>query len=83
MTKMKARDVRLHRPRAEQRLAEGGELVVTCDGKPVARIVPFREPGRRRKRFQSETHLRWLAGFWKGRVRGLVTEEWLGKDRDD
>jgi antitoxin (DNA-binding transcriptional repressor) of toxin-antitoxin stability system len=83
MTTITVRDVRLHWPRAEQKLAAGGELVVTRDGKPVARILPFRSGERKRRRFQSAEHLRWLAAFWKRKSRGPSTGEWLAKDRDE
>ena len=82
MTTITVRDVRLHWPRAEQKLAAGGELVVTRDGKPVARILPFQAPERRRPRFDGADHMRWLAAFWKRRSAGPSTDEWLAEDRD-
>lgn len=36
----------------------GGEIVVARDGKPVAKLVPFPVPGRKRLR----------VGDWKGRL---------------
>jgi len=38
---MSVRDVRLKWPEAERKLATVGEIVVTRDSKPVARILPY------------------------------------------
>jgi antitoxin (DNA-binding transcriptional repressor) of toxin-antitoxin stability system len=84
MTRMTVRDVRLHWPKAEKALAEGEEIVVTRDSKPVARILPFIAPKKpARKRFDPEAHMRWLNRFWKGRSFGPSTDEMLAKDRAD
>jgi antitoxin (DNA-binding transcriptional repressor) of toxin-antitoxin stability system len=84
MTRMTVRDVRLHWPKAEKALADGEEIVVTRDSKPVARILPFVEPKKApRKRFDGEAHLRWLNKFWKGKSIGPSTDEMLAKDRAD
>ena len=37
------RDVRQRWPEAERSLAEEGEIVITRDGKPVARLLPVEE----------------------------------------
>jgi antitoxin (DNA-binding transcriptional repressor) of toxin-antitoxin stability system len=84
MTRMTVRDVRLHWPRAEKALADGQEIVVTRDSKPVARILPFVErPKRPRKHFDAAAHMRQLRRFWKGRSFGPSTDEWLAQDRAD
>jgi len=84
MTRMTVRDVRLHWPKAEKALAEGEEIVVTRDSKPVARLLPFAgEPPARRKPFDPKTHLSWLDKLWKGRAFGPSTDELLAKDRAD
>jgi len=84
MTRMTVRDVRLHWPKAEKALAEGEEIVVTRDSKPVARLLPFVEqPKARRKRFDPESHMRWLNKLWKGRSFGPSTDELLAQDRAD
>jgi Phd_YefM. len=41
MTSMTVRDVRPHRPNAEKALAEGEEILITRDSKPVARLLPL------------------------------------------
>jgi antitoxin (DNA-binding transcriptional repressor) of toxin-antitoxin stability system len=40
MTSMTVRDMRLHWPKVEKALAEGEEILITRDSKPVARLVP-------------------------------------------
>ena len=48
MTSMTVRDVRLHWPKAEKALAEGEEILITRDSRPVARLLPL-VPGARQK----------------------------------
>jgi antitoxin (DNA-binding transcriptional repressor) of toxin-antitoxin stability system len=81
---MTVRDVRLHWPQAEEALASGGEIVVTRDGRPVARILPYAAPAEPvRARFDPRGHLAWLSRFWRGRKRGPATDELLARDRAD
>jgi len=79
---MTVREVRLKWPEAERRLAHGGEIVVTRDGKPVARILPY-EPRARPQaaRFDSIEHLRWLDRFWKGESPRPSTDDLIDRDR--
>jgi antitoxin (DNA-binding transcriptional repressor) of toxin-antitoxin stability system len=84
MKRMTVRDVRLHWPEAEKALAREGEIVVTRDGHPVARLVPYRAPAQKaRRRFEVKSHAAWLARFWRGKVVGPTTDELLGRDRAD
>jgi len=63
MKTMTVRDVRQKWPEAERSLADEGEIVITRDGKPVARLLPVEvEPPR--KRFDAGDHLRWMAEMW-------------------
>jgi antitoxin (DNA-binding transcriptional repressor) of toxin-antitoxin stability system len=79
---MTVRDIRLKWPEAERLLARAGEVVVTRDSKPVARITPFRERGtRRRARFDPIEHRRWLRRFWKAQPKQPSTDELLARDR--
>jgi antitoxin (DNA-binding transcriptional repressor) of toxin-antitoxin stability system len=83
MKTMTIRDVRLNWPEAERELATVGEIIVTRDAKPVARLLPWDPPKKRRKRFDAAAHLRWLRRFWAGqRRRGSIDEE-LASDRAD
>ena len=70
-------------PRAERALKTGGELVVTRDGSPVARLLPVAKGRRKPARFDGAAHLRWLEAFWKRRRKGPSTGELLAADRDD
>ncbi|MGI8603713.1 MAG: hypothetical protein ACR2OZ_12040 [Verrucomicrobiales bacterium] len=64
MRTMTVRDIRQHWPEAEKALAEEGEIIVTRDSIPVAKIVPYIAPPRSTKRqvkdFDAAEHLRWL-----------------------
>ena len=58
-----AKQVNVHRAKTElsKLLAEvekGAEVVIARDGTPVAKLVPFRKPGKRRLRI----------GDWQGRI---------------
>jgi antitoxin (DNA-binding transcriptional repressor) of toxin-antitoxin stability system len=84
MMRMSVRDVRLKWPDAERKLAATGEIVITRDSKPVARLLPYGPERRRnRVRFDPTTHLRWLRKFWKGRPIGISTAALLERDRSD
>jgi len=82
MTRMSVRDIRLKWPEAERKLATVGEIVVTRDSKPVARILPYEPRQRRsRKRFDPVEHARWLRDFWKRQPRQASTDELLKRER--
>lgn len=62
---MTVRDVRQKWPEAERSLAEVGEIVITRDGKPVARLLSLEpEVETPKKRFDPEEHLRWMKEEW-------------------
>ena len=83
MKTMTVRDIRLNWPEAEKALARVGEIVVTRDSKPVARILPYEARSRaRRKRFDAAEHLRWLEKFWRDRDPGPTSDELLRRDRE-
>jgi antitoxin (DNA-binding transcriptional repressor) of toxin-antitoxin stability system len=81
MIKMSVRDLRQRWPRAEEILRTAGEIVVTRDGKPVAKLVRGREPRNRRKRLDVRRHAAWQATMSRGRTVRWV-HEFLSKDRD-
>ena len=84
MTRMSVRDIRQRWPEAERVLATTGEIIVTRDSKPVARILPYRHPRRpSRARFDPAAHSRGLRGFWKKRAAGVSTDELLKRDRSE
>ena len=83
MKTMSVRDLRLKWPEAERALAHVGEIIVTRDSKPVARILPYETPSRTRpRRFDPVEHGRWLTKFWRHRKPGPTTDETLRRDRE-
>lgn len=84
MKTMTVRDVRQRWPLAERALAEEGEVIVTRDGVPVARIVPFESRRRAgRSSVDWEALDRWRNRFWKGQPAQRSTDEDLADDRAD
>jgi antitoxin (DNA-binding transcriptional repressor) of toxin-antitoxin stability system len=75
------RDLRLHWPDAERRLKREGELIVTRDGQPVAKLSLYRPEKRAKLRWSKEGHLRWLSRVWKGARGGPSIDELLAEDR--
>ncbi len=83
MKTMTVREVRLKWPEAERALARIGEIVVTRDSKPVARLLPYEPASRgRRARFDPAEQERWLARFWRNRSPGPSTDDLLRRDRE-
>jgi antitoxin (DNA-binding transcriptional repressor) of toxin-antitoxin stability system len=83
MKTMTVRDVRLKWPEAERQLATYGEIIVTRDAKPVARLLPWQPERTRRRRFDAKARLLWLKRFWAGHPPlGSVDKE-LAVDRAD
>ena len=84
MVRMSVRDIRLKWPEAERKLASVGEIIVTRDSVPVARLVPFTPRAvSRRARFDPAAHKRWLRAFWKGQRSRVSTDELLQRDRSE
>ena len=84
MVQMSVRDIRLKWPEAERKLASAGEIMVTRDSVPVARLVPYRAAARaRRVRFDPAAQRRWLRQFWKGQPSRLSTDALLQQDRSE
>ena len=76
------RDLRQHWPDAEKALATEPEILITRDGKPVARLLPIVEEETPRKRFDPEELKRWREELWgKGVTFDSLTP--LLEDRED
>lgn len=58
-----------------------GEITITRDGKPVARLVRVRAVRKPRKRFDPKGHAVWQARTSRGRTVRWV-DEFLVKDRN-
>lgn len=84
MVRMSIRDIRLKWPEAERKLASAGEIIVTRDSVPVARLLPFTpRAASRRACFDPAAHRRWLRTFWKGQRFRVSTDELLQRDRSE
>ncbi len=77
---MTVRDVRQRWPEAERSLGEEGEIVITRDGKPVARLLPIEEKPPRKK-FDPEEMRRWREEMWGDQIFDTLTP--LMEDRED
>lgn len=80
MKTITVRDLRQRWPRAEAMLEHEKEIIVTRDGKPVAKLVRVREVETARKRFDPRGHARWQAQV-SGRRPVRWVEEFLIADR--
>ena len=81
---MTVREIRQKWPEAEKALATEGEIVVTRDSKPVAKIVRYAAPSnKKRKQFNADEHMRWLRKFWKDKPPIPSSDELLREDRHD
>jgi antitoxin (DNA-binding transcriptional repressor) of toxin-antitoxin stability system len=81
---MTVSDLRLHWPNAEKALAQGKEIVVTRDAKPVARLLPILPAtSRSRPRFDPKVHLQRLRRFWRRQPAQPSTAQWLAQDHVD
>jgi antitoxin (DNA-binding transcriptional repressor) of toxin-antitoxin stability system len=84
MVRMSVRDIRLKWPEAEKKLASVGEIVVTRDAVPVARLVPYRTKAPApRARFDAAAQRRWLRQFWKAQPSRVSTGSLLERDRSE
>lgn len=80
MKTITVRDLRQRWPSAEAMLEREKEIIVTRDGKPVAKLVRVREVEAVRKRFDPRRHARWQAKV-SGRRTFRGVEEFLIADR--
>lgn len=81
---MTVREIRQKWPEAEKALEREGEIIVTRDSKPVAKIVRYKpSPRKQRKQFDAEKHMKWLREFWKQQPPQPSTDELLRQDRYD
>jgi antitoxin (DNA-binding transcriptional repressor) of toxin-antitoxin stability system len=76
------RDLRQRWPEAEAALQVEGEIVITRDSKPVAKLVRVTELSPKRKSWNPEQHKKWMKKVWGNKQVRLV-EKYLQADRDD
>jgi antitoxin (DNA-binding transcriptional repressor) of toxin-antitoxin stability system len=79
---MSVRDLRQRWPEAEELLQAEGEIVITRDAKPIARLVRIAERTRPRKRFDPAAHARWQRRVAEGRASRWVNRA-LTESRKD
>ncbi len=62
------RDLRQRWPEAEAALQVEDEIIITRDSKPVARLVPVRQPETKRARWSPEAHRKWIKKVFGNKV---------------
>lgn len=78
------REVRQRWPLVEKRLAAEGELTITRDSRPVARLSALpATKSRPRRRFTAEWHARAMKKIWGGRPPPFDSGEILAELRRD
>ncbi len=82
MRTMTIRDIRHHWPEAERALATEAEILITRDGRPVARLLPLMEEGAPKKQFDPEEQRLWMEEFW-GKDVAFDSLTGLLEDRED
>ena len=82
MKTITVRDVRQRWPHAEALLQVEKELLVTRDGKPVAKLVRIGPESGRRKRFDPVEHRAWQARLF-GKRRVAWVDRALAESRAD
>jgi antitoxin (DNA-binding transcriptional repressor) of toxin-antitoxin stability system len=81
MKSVTVRDLRQRWPETEKALQEEHEILITRDSKPVAKLVRYVEP-KRRKRFDPVAHATWQRKISGGKVTRWVNEGLL-RERDE
>jgi antitoxin (DNA-binding transcriptional repressor) of toxin-antitoxin stability system len=76
------RDLRQRWPATERVLQAEGEILVTRDSKPVAKLVRYVEPAAPRKRFDPVAHATWQRRASGGKVTRWV-DAGLLHERDE
>ena len=76
------RDLRHRWPEAEKSLQAESEILVTRDGKPVAKLVRVVSKGPKRKRWDPNEHSRWIRKVY-GKKIFHTSDEQLAAARSD
>ena len=58
------RDLRQRWPETEKALEAENEIIITRDGKPVARLMRVITEDRNRKRWDPQAHAKWMKKIW-------------------
>jgi len=81
MKTVSVRDLRQKWPEAEAALATERVLIVTRDGKPVAKLVLFEDSAPKRKRFNPRKHKLKMKRIW-GETELSLVHDFLIRERD-
>ena len=82
MKTISIRDLRQRWPEAEALLQAEGEIVITRDAKPVAKLVRIAEPKKPRRRFDPSAHARWQRQLAGGKISPWVDRALTQSRRD-
>ena len=75
------RDLRQRWPQAEAALQDEGEILITRDSKPVAKLVRLPQATVERPRWDREEHARWQSKVARGKISN--SDEALARSRAD
>jgi Phd_YefM. len=81
MKTISIRDLRQKWPEAEAALATERVLIVTRDGKPVAKLIRFEESAPKRKRFKPDEHKLRMKKIW-GQTRVSLVHDLVINERE-
>jgi antitoxin (DNA-binding transcriptional repressor) of toxin-antitoxin stability system len=81
MKTVSIRDLRQKWPQAEAALATERVLIVTRDGKPVAKLIRFEGSSPKRKRFNPREHKLKMKRIW-GETHLSLVQDLLIDERD-
>ena len=82
VTAITIRELRQSWPAAEKALETEDEILITRDGTPVAKLIPYREPKKRRPRLDAKKHMARLLKISGGKIYPS-SEAQLAADRAD
>jgi antitoxin (DNA-binding transcriptional repressor) of toxin-antitoxin stability system len=74
MKKISIRDLRQKWPEAERALNIESEIIITRDGKPVARLTRYENREKNRRRFNPVKHRQWQSRQVAGKIVSWVDE---------
>ena len=80
MKTISVRDLRQKWPEAERALRAESELIITRDGKPVARLTQYQPKRKKRRRFDPVKHGQWQRRQVSGQTASWV-DEFLIRER--
>ena len=83
MKRISVRDLRQKWPEAERALNIESELIITRDGKPVARLTRYENRRKKRRRFDPAKHGQWQNRLARGKTVTWVDEFLVGERSSD